>query len=257
MAAASRRSSLDVYCGETPQPRKGENGLSQLATTTRVPATRLETLKRIAFWLLVALFFKILGSIVLEYRNYFPANFDSNFLSGRREFFVGSYRAAFYIHIISGPIALLIAAFLMFSGKRKPFHRWHQRLEKTLAYLVLLLMLPSGLVMATRALTGPVAGAAFFVLTFATAICVGVASWHASQRRFAVHQVWATRSFILLCSPLLLRLMTGATIVFDVEGQWTYRFAAWGSWLIPLTVFETRRFLRRRSISRSIKGAVS
>lgn len=214
--------------------------------------SRLEAMKRIAFWLLVVLFFKVLGSIVLEYQQYFPANFESNFLSGRREFFFGSYRFAFYAHIISGPISLLIAAFLMFSGKRKSLRHWHRRLGKTLAYIVLLVMLPSGFVMATRALTGPVAGAAFFTLTFVTAISVIIASWHASQRRFVIHQVWAARSFILLCSPLLLRLMTGATIVFDVEGDWTYRFAAWGSWLIPLTVFEFRRFLRRRLVHGSV-----
>jgi hypothetical protein len=56
---------------------------------------------------------------------------------------------------------------------------------------------------------------------------------------------------------MLLRMMTGATIVFDVEGEWTYRFAAWGSWLIPLTVFEVRRLLRRRFVHGSSKGALS
>lgn len=236
-------------------------GLSQLATNLREQSSRqndrpsrLWVMKRIAFWLLVALFFKVLVSIVLEYRNYFPANFESNFLAGREEFFSGSYRFAFYAHIISGPICLLIAAFLMFSGKRKSLGHWHRRLGKTLASLVLLVMLPSGLVMATQALTGPIAGAAFFVLVFTTAFCVSMASWHASQRRFAIHQTWATRSFILLCSPMLLRLMTGATIVLEVDNEWTYRFAAWGSWSIPLAVFEVRRILQRYRKFSSVKG---
>jgi len=235
--------------------------LSQLATNLHAREqsgrSRLQTLKRIAFWLSVVLFFKVLAMIVYEYRNYFPANFESNFLSGRESFFSGSYGFAFYSHIISGPICLLIAAFLMFSGKRKSLRHWHRRLGKTLAYLVLLVMLPSGLVMATRALTGPIAGAAFFVLVLATAFCVSLASWHASQRRFAIHQVWATRSFILLCSPMLLRLMTGATIVLEVESEWTYRFAAWGSWLIPLAVFEVKRFLQRSRKFSSIKGMIA
>lgn len=237
----------------------GGIGLSQLATTLREQKngqrrSRLSVMKRIAFWLSVVLFFKVLVMIVYEYRNYFPANFESNFLSGREAFFSGSYRFAFYSHIISGPICLLIAAFLMFSGKRKSLRNWHRRLGKTLAYLVLLVMLPSGFVMATQALTGPIAGAAFFILTFATAFCVSIASWHASQRRFAIHQVWATRSFILLCSPMLLRLMTGATIVLDIDNAWTYRFAAWGSWSIPLAIFEIRRFLKRHRRFSSIIG---
>ncbi|QEG20776.1 hypothetical protein MFFC18_06270 [Mariniblastus fucicola] len=214
-------------------------------------------MKRIAFWLLVMLFVKVLGSIVFEYRNYFPANFESNFLVGREAFFSGSYRVAFYTHILCGPISLLVAAFLIFSGSRKALSHWHRRLGKLLASLVLLVLLPSGLVMATRALTGPVAGAAFFVQTFATALCVGFASWYASRRRFNQHRAWATRTFILLCSPLLLRLITGATVAFELESSWTYRFAAWGSWLIPLAVYECRNSILRRSIARSIKGTLS
>lgn len=231
--------------------------LSQVTSSAANHGKRLGTLKQIAFWLAVILFFRVVALVVVEYRNYFPANFESNFLSGRKAIFVGSYRFAFYAHIISGPTCLLIAAFLMFSGKKKSLGNWHRWLGKTLAALVLLVMLPSGFVMATRAFTGPIAGSAFFLLTFITAFCVAIASWHASQRRFAIHQLWATRSFILLCSPLLLRLITGATIVSGFENEWTYRFAAWGSWLIPLTVFEVRRSFSRRKQFRSIKEVVS
>lgn len=217
-------------------------------STTRScpPRNRLRVMRRVASWLLVVLFLKVLGSIVFEYRNYFPANFESNFLAGREPFFKGGYRIAFYAHIVSGPLALLIAAFLMFSGKRKPLAFWHRRLGKTLAYLILLVMLPSGFMMATRAFTGLIAGVGFFSLTVATAICVSVAAWHASRRRFSQHQLWATRSFILLCSPLLLRLMTGMTIVLDVESECTCRFAAWGSWLIPMIVLESKWLWQKR-----------
>ena len=230
--------------------------MSRAISSTMNQGSRLETMKRFAFWLIVVLFFKVVVVILLEYRNYFPADFTSNFLAGREAYFFGSYRVAFYAHIVSGPICLLIAAFLMFSGKQKSLHRWHRWLGKALAFLVLLIMLPSGFVMATRSFTGPIAAAAFFVLTFVTAICVVMASYHASQRRFAVHQLWATRSFILLCSPLLLRLITGATIFFAVESEWSYRFAAWGSWLIPLTIFEYRRIFSRHSKISSVRRAI-
>lgn len=230
--------------------------MAQITSMTANHGDRLATMKRIAFWLLIILFFKIVASILLEYRNYFPANFDSNFLFGREAIFHGSYRFAFYAHIISGPICLLIAAFLMFSGKQKSLSHWHRPLGKTLAVTVLLVMLPSGFVMATRALSGPIAGVSFFLLTFATAGCVVASSWYASQRQFAIHRLWATRSFILLCSPLLLRLMTGTTIFFDFQNEWTYRFAAWGSWMIPLAVFELRRRYTRRPGSIFFKGVI-
>ncbi len=231
--------------------------MSQIARSTTNHRRRLEVLKQIAFWMLVLLFFRVVFLVVIEYRNYFPANFESNFLSGREANFFGLYRSAFYAHIISGPFCLLIAAFLMFSGKKRSLGKWHRWLGKTLSILVLLVMLPSGFIMATQAFTGLIAGISFYLLTLITAFCVGIASWHASQRRFAIHQLWATRSFILLCSPLLLRLMTGATIVSGFENEWTYRFAAWGSWLIPLTVFEIRRQQTQRSRFRSSKEVVT
>jgi len=223
--------------------------LSQTTNLSDRQSDRVETLKAVALWLLGVLFFRVIGSILLEYRNYIPANFESNFLANKAAIFYGTYRIAFYAHIISGPPSLLIAAFLMFSGRRKGLGDWHRWLGKALAFLVLLVMLPSGLVMATEAFTGPIAGWGFAALTATTACCVIMAAWHASQRRFTIHQRWATRSFILLCSPLLLRLFAGATVVLDVESDWTYRFAAWGSWLIPLAIFEVHRSINGRASS--------
>ena len=219
--------------------------------------SRLQFLQRVAFCLAVVLFVKTLVMVVAEYRNYFPANFESNFLSGKEAFFAGSYQYAFYIHICTGPIVLLVAPWLMFSGTRKPYLRLHRVLGKSLVYLTLFFMLPSGLVMATRALTGPIAGVSFFLLSGLTAVSIVMSAWHARNRRFVVHRVWATRSFLLLASPLALRLMTGATIFLDVETEWTYRFAAWGSWLIPLAAFELRRWIQMRQVQTKSRMGVT
>ena len=207
---------------------------------------RKEWLIQALKWGVAILFAKTFLLVLWEYRNYFPANFQSNFLAGRELTFKGIYRTAFYIHIVTGPISLGICAFLMLSGKRVNLHRWHRPLGKALVYSTLLLMLPSGLVMATQALSGPIAGWSFFVLTLLTASSICVAAWHASKGRMSQHQVWATRSFILLLSPLLLRLMTGASIFFQFESEWTYRAAVWTSWLIPLLGLELYRTFKKR-----------
>ena len=60
---------------------------------------------------------------------------------------------------------------------------------------------------------------------------------------FQLHQRWASRCFLFLCSPLLLRLISGAAIVMQLESDAFYRFNAWGSWLIPLAILETWWFL--------------
>jgi hypothetical protein len=63
--------------------------------------------------------------------------------------------------------------------------------------------------------------------------------YFARTKDFRLHRRWATRCFLLLASPLLLRLIAGAAIVTHMESDWFYRLNAWLSWLIPLTIYET------------------
>ncbi len=199
---------------------------------------RVDSLRRLALILSLALFAKVFLSIVYEYRNYFPANFDSNFLFGRREYFFGTYGVAFYAHIVGGPIAILLGAFLVFSGVRSRFRGLHRVLGRIQIAIVLLLVVPGGLVMAARASAGPIAGAGFAGLGVATAVTAAMTLHSARSRRFVAHRRWAIRFFILLCSPLLLRIMSGAMISFQYDSDVTYRWIAWLSWLLPLAVHE-------------------
>ena len=48
---------------------------------------RLANLQRILLLLAVVLILKVTFSVVLGYRNYFPPNFDNDFLSGRQAYF--------------------------------------------------------------------------------------------------------------------------------------------------------------------------
>ena len=197
---------------------------------------RRHRLGRVLFWVVALLFVKVFLSIVWEYRRYFPADFESDFLSGRRYSFLGIYRNAFYIHIIASPISLILATFLMVTaGRLAPLHRWIGRLQ---FFLVLLIVVPSGMLMAREAYAGPIAGLGFASLNVAVAASLIVAVWQARAGKFASHRRWATRCFLLLASPLLLRVFSGLAIVTDTESEWMYRFNAWGSWLLPLLIYE-------------------
>ena len=208
----------------------------------------MSKLRAIAVFAVGILFAKVLLSILAEYRWYFPANFDASaFLSGRRHSFLGLYRAAFYAHIISGPVAVLLGVFLMISGGRARYFTIHRLAGRLLILLVLVVVTPSGFVMARHATAGPVAAYGFASLSVATAACAAVALHYVRARKFRAHQNWATRCFLLLASPLLLRLISGATIVLQVESDWTYRLNAWVSWVIPLAIYEAWwRFRERR-----------
>jgi hypothetical protein len=204
---------------------------------------RLSKLYVIARWALVVLFAKVLVAIVWEYRWYFPANFDASaFLSGRRYTFVGLYRAAFYAHILCGPVAVVLGVFLMLSGGRARYRRIHRVVGRLQMLLVLAVLVPSGLAMAREAYSGPIAGLAFAALSVATGFSAAAAWRLVRARKFRSHRVWATRCFILLASPLLLRVIAGAVIVLDLESDLSYRLNAWLSWLLPLAVYEVWRW---------------
>ncbi|MDP6447353.1 MAG: DUF2306 domain-containing protein, partial [Pirellulaceae bacterium] len=202
---------------------------------------RLRLLRRMLCWAAALLFAKALLAVLYEYRWYFPPNFDSAFLTGRRESFFGIYSWAFYAHIISGPLTVVLGTYLVLTGGRprvRAAHRWAGRVQ---IFVVAAIVAPSGLVMARYAFSGPIAGIAFALLSVATGVTAAVTAWCAITGRLADHQTWAQRCYILLCSPLLLRLVAGFTIVTKIESPWTYRLNAWLSWLVPLAIYEMWR----------------
>jgi|GEM_PF-1360873 len=215
--------------------------MSSVLTTDR-PSLQLSP------WLLarlvaVLLFVKTFGAVLYEYRWYFPLDFrQSAFLVGREASFVGSYRIAFYVHLLAGPIALLAATFLMVSGLQKGsrLRRWHPIVGRLQLVAVVPLSI-SGMIMARNAFTGPIAGASFFVLAI-LALCTCIAAGVTAMRKnFIAHQVWATRCFVLLCSPLLLRIVGGIALVTGLDSENLYRWNAWCSWLVPLMTYELLR----------------
>ena len=112
----------------------------------------------------------------------------------------------------------------------------------------------SGLWMARYAEAGAIAGTGFAALAVVTGICVALGWRSVVTRRFAEHQRWMLRCFILLCSAVVLRVIGGLTIVTGVESEWSYPLAAWTSWLLPLMAYEVIRFANWRAVRRQPTG---
>jgi len=51
------------------------------------------------------------------------------------------------------------------------------------------------------------------------------------------------RTFILLCSAVVLRMIGGLATVAHFDAEWLYPLSTWVSWLVPLLVFESSRLL--------------
>lgn len=196
--------------------------------------------------LLTILALHVLGQILINYADYFPPNFDSSFLIGREAYFHGIYSLAFYIHILVGPVALLSAIALIHTAFRQRFRLLHYWMGRIQVINVVVLLAPTGAVMALHAYGGPIATVAFLLLSALTAVSAVASVYHAVAGNFSRHRTWAIRNLICLGSPVVLRLSSGAFIVLGVESEYTYRFVAWSSWLVPLIIYETHRTLTRR-----------
>jgi Predicted membrane protein (DUF2306) len=186
------------------------------------------------------LILKVTLSVVIGYRSYLPPDFDSDFLLGRESYFWGPYCWAFYTHLVAGPASLVIGTILVSERFRRAVPSWHRGLGRLQVACVLLLVAPSGLWMAWYAATGAVAGAGLGSLAIATAACIAL-GWRAAVRRtFDDHRRWMWRTYLLLCSAVVIRLVGGMATVFHFDALWLYPLSAWASWIVPLLIFECR-----------------
>lgn len=190
-------------------------------------------------WLAIALVLRVLVTIVANYPDYFPPNFDALFLQGRELTFRGAYRAAFYFHIFSAPVVLVGGLILLSETVRRRCGRLHRVLGRVQVVVLLGLVLPTSVVMSRHAFGGWPAGLSFLLLSVATAGCAVVGVVQAKRRRFDRHQRWMLRCYVLICSAVVLRLISGAAGLVGVPNpEAAYVAAAWSSWLLPLAAFE-------------------
>lgn len=208
---------------------------------------RYRTLTTVLRWLAIVLILRVLATILANYPDYFPPNFDSLFLQGREFTFVGTYQWAFYVHIFSGPVVLFNGLILLSDYVRRRYGGLHRFLGRVQVGVLLLLVLPSSAVMSRHAFGGWAAGLSFLLLSAATAGCAIVGVVHARRRRYDQHRRWMLRCYVLICSAVALRLISGAAGLVGVPSpERAYVVAAWCSWLLPLAAYEIAERLPAR-----------
>lgn len=213
--------------------------------------------QRVLTFFATLLILKVTAAVVLKYGDYLPPNFQTDFLHGREGYFFGAYQRAFYVHIASGPMALVLGLVLISERFRRHFPRWHRVLGRIQGVGVLFLVAPSGLWMALYTQAGPVAVAGFAALAVLTAGCIAAGWRRAVQRRFAEHQRWMWRGFLLLCSAVVIRVIGGLGTVTGWHTVWIDPLAAWACWLVPLAIFEVSGARSRRRLWRPAKTGLA
>jgi uncharacterized membrane protein len=202
-------------------------------------AVRRQLLITVLRLLAVVLILRVLVTILANYPDYFPPDFEALFLQGRERTFSGIYPWAFYVHIFTGPFVLLGGLVLLSETVRHRYRRLHRVLGRVQVAVLLALVLPSSVVMSRHAFGGWPAGLSFLVLSLATAGCAVAGVVHARRGQYSQHRRWMLRCYILICSAVALRLISGAAGLIGVPSpEDAYVAAAWMSWLVPLAVCE-------------------
>jgi Predicted membrane protein (DUF2306) len=195
-------------------------------------------LQRLAWTLAGVLILKVTLGMVGNYGSYFSPDFRVDFLRGRESYFFGGYRWAFYAHLISGPVALLLGMALVGDSLRRRSPAWHRASGRIQVLVVAFMVAPSGLVMAFHSAAGPAGGVALGVLAILTAATALIGARMAMLRRFAEHRRWMWRCFLLLGSSVVLRVGVGLATVLGATPWWIDPVATWSSWIVPLAAFE-------------------
>ena len=195
----------------------------------------------------------LVGWLILSpYAHYVPPDFGRGFLKNKADYFYSSgYFLGFYAHIFSAPIALACGTLQMSRSIRIGWPRVHRSLGQVYVALVLCLAAPGGVIMATRAY-----GGASSVVCFAL---IGVLAWvftliawrKARSGHYAAHGRWMGRSYLMMCSAVMLRLIHYLLQPLGLDPTVTYQTAAWLSWVPSLLALElaTRRDRLMRPVS--------
>lgn len=192
-------------------------------------------------------FLRSLALILWEYRFYFPVNFQqSSFLAGRELELPANYWPAFYVHLLVAPLTFVFGALLYFSTRLKLTSLMHRRLGKIQWIMIVLFLTPSSLVMACYSRGGLWSGSGLAILAALTALSITLAAVHVQRQQYQKHRYWATVCWLCLLSTFVLRMIMGLLYAVDAESITAYRVMAWGSWLVPIVIYDFSQRLNFR-----------
>lgn len=166
-------------------------------------------------------------------QQYLPLELDAAFLRLKGDALAWPYYAyAFFAHVFSSIVVLLLGAPQFSARLRERFPRPHRALGKAYIALILGVAAPSGLVMAIHANGGWTAQLSF---TLQALLWWGwtYAAYQAARRRaWEAHRYYMLLSYALTLSAITLRLWKwGLVSLWAPPPMDTYRVVAWLGWV--------------------------
>jgi uncharacterized membrane protein len=197
---------------------------------------------KIAYWffgIFILFFSAVMCKIIMPY---FDFEYAFGFLGTKSDEVLSSsiYMKAFYIHISSSLLAILIGVFQFSSYlyKRKP--NVHRLFGKIYVFSILFMAAPSGLVISIHANGGLSSKVGFVIQSLLWFLTTLMALISIKKGDFQQHITWTIRSYALTIAAMSLRTESYLMMYFFETGPIeTYATVTWLSWVGNLIVAET------------------
>jgi uncharacterized membrane protein len=195
----------------------------------------LEWLGRVVFTLII-----LIGLLItIKSLDYYVPDFTRGFLSDKETIFKGTYKVAFFAHIIVMPIILLIGSIQIFFNRDKSGGKAHRFFGKVYVFLILFIAAPSGIVMSFYAFGGLASILNFITLSTLLFVFTYQSFISIISGNIIKHKKNIVRAYLLVLSAILLRVFSFICIhYFNWDGENMYTTIAWCSWLPALLIYE-------------------
>jgi uncharacterized membrane protein YozB (DUF420 family) len=161
-------------------------------------------------------------------------------------------KAALWLHVALGSIALLVGPWQLWLGLNRRTGRWHHTLGRIYVSAIAGSVL-AALHLALNTPLGPVFAAGALGLALAWTVTTGVAVFAVLQRDYRQHREWMLRSYLVTLAFVLFRVfdpvLESAGMSAPVERA---TLMIWAAWSIPLLLFEgIAQLLRSAALRRT------
>lgn len=199
-------------------------------------------------WLLAGFLALCLAGIALSY---FDFDMTKQFL-GSKQSMIGNkiWLVSFYVHLLFGAIATLVALPLFFS-KLIPFRSSiHKHLGKLYVVSILVFGGPTGLYLAFFAEGGKFATIGFILMSAAWMITTYMAFQRIIKGDLQGHYNWIIRSYCMTLSGVTLRIMTPiGSQFFEFDYETNFVLSAYFPWIFNLLLGELLVLLNRKRLT--------
>ncbi|HIP36095.1 MAG TPA: DUF2306 domain-containing protein [Crocinitomix sp.] len=199
--------------------------------------TKIRKLLKVISYLFIIYFIYLLVLIALQY---VPIKYDVAFLNIKQdEIKLTHYKIAFFSHVFSSIIVIIIGLPQFSYTLRKRFSFFHKLSGKIYISLILLIASPSGLIMAYYANGGIVSQISFILLSILWFTFTYKAYKYIKVGNWKKHKNFMLRSYALTLSAISLRLFKwGIVSVFELAPMDTYKIVSIIGWTLNLVLVE-------------------